>query len=300
MRKLIPIILLILLLSLAACNSSDESSPSPENNNGQALLNTDYDNALPVSSQLIIGSLELEQTDNALDEDEAKTLLPLWQAYQTLSNSDTTAQAELDAVLKQIQEAMHPDQLQAIAGMKLTTENAQQLIQEQGLAFGRGFGGGRQGGDASGGGNFSRPGGGGLPGQPPAGGPGGLPGGGGQPDPEARATVIAQRMADANSNAFLDRFMLGALIRSLQVKTGELDSSQFGAPAPRLLTTVSEASGVPLETLQAGLEEKKSLADIITANSGDLEAARAALTDSFAARGLEGEELKQRVDDFLQ
>ncbi|NOZ73390.1 MAG: hypothetical protein GXP38_16060, partial [Chloroflexi bacterium] len=149
MRKLIPIILLILLLILAACNSADESSPSPESDNGQALLNTDYDNALPLSSQLIIGSLQLEQTGNALDEEQAKVLLPLWQAYQALSNSDTTAQAELDAVLKQVQESMQPAQIEAIAAMQLTSESAQQIMQELGIGMGRGLGAGKQGNTSS-------------------------------------------------------------------------------------------------------------------------------------------------------
>jgi hypothetical protein len=115
-----------------------------------------------------------------------------------------------------------------------------------------------------------------------------------------RATAIAQRLAEADSSVFIDRFMLGALIRSLQVKTGELEPSEFTAPAPRLLTTVSEACGVPLETLQAGLAEGKTLTEVITANEGDLEAATAALREDFAARGLEGEELEQRVTEFME
>lgn len=297
MRKLIPVILLILLLTLAACNSSDEFSPSPESDNGQALLNTDYDNALPLSSQLIIGSLQLEQTDIALDEEQAKTLLPLWQAYQALSNSDTTAQAELDAVLKQVQEGMQPAQIEAIAAMQLTSESAQQIMQELGIGMGRGLGAGKQDNTSSAGGRFPMRGG-GIPGQTPGGGAGLFPGGEGQPDPEARATAIAERLGGGDSSIFIDRVMLVSLIRALETKTGEVSVDQV-APAFYLLTTVSDACGISLEILQAGLEEGQSLAEVITAHGGDLEAVTAALREVFTDRGLEGEELKQRVDAFL-
>ena len=47
------------------------------------------------------------------------------------------------------------------------------------------------------------------------------------------------------------------------------------------------------------LEEGKILAEVITENGGDLDAAGQVMGNFFAERGLEGEELEQRVDGFF-
>ncbi len=313
---------LLLALFLAACGGSDDAAENPSSNvaqaaessqtsesntttvrnpsNGEGRLGMNYTDALPASTQLVFGSLQLKETDQAIDETLAAEILPLWQAYRALSNADTTAQAELDAVINQIQDTMQPEQIQAIAALQLTSEGAQALLQEQGVRFGRGFGGDNTG-DAAGGGGF--PGGGGrLPGGGPRG--GGLPGQGpgGQVDPEARATAIAERFGGDNTGAFLERGMLNALIRSLQVKTGERDESELqnrGGFFARLLQPASDASGVDVEILQAGMEEDKSLAEVITDNGGDLDAGKDAMRALFAEQGLEGEALDQRVNGFF-
>ncbi|MDZ7296286.1 MAG: hypothetical protein ONB14_12805 [candidate division KSB1 bacterium] len=105
-----------------------------------AYLNTSYPNALDVSSQLALGTIQLEDTENAVTPEQAKTLLPLWQALQ----GGVTAQAEINAVLKQIEKTMTQEQLQAIAAMQLTQEDLQAWMQEQGLQMpgGPGWAGG--------------------------------------------------------------------------------------------------------------------------------------------------------------
>ncbi|NUQ38082.1 MAG: hypothetical protein HUU23_09845, partial [Caldilineales bacterium] len=162
--------LLLFVLLLAACGG--EAAPaapqaSTADGNGAAAatrLSADFAGALPVPSQLILGSLRLEETEQAIDAAQAAQLLPLWQAYQTLSNDDTTAAAELTAIINQIQDSMAPGQIAAIAAMRLTTEKAEALIQEEGLVvMGRGAGSGQGSGQS-----------GGFPG---GGFPGGMPGG---------------------------------------------------------------------------------------------------------------------------
>ncbi|PJH74752.1 MAG: hypothetical protein CO064_10305, partial [Anaerolineae bacterium CG_4_9_14_0_8_um_filter_58_9] len=64
-------------------------------------------------------------------------LLPLWQEYNELTRSDTAAQAEIDAVVAQIQETMTPQQVQAITDMKLTQQDEFSLMQELGLVTSR-------------------------------------------------------------------------------------------------------------------------------------------------------------------
>ena len=135
-------ILLALMAALAGCggdgggDGSDEAGSSPAG----VTLNEDYPDALPVSAQLSIGTLALEGTDDAVTVEQAGELLPAWKMLQALQGSGTAAQAELDAVLNQIQAAMTPTQLTAIQEMRLTPTSLLELAQEQGL--GRGLAGG--------------------------------------------------------------------------------------------------------------------------------------------------------------
>ena len=59
---------------------------------------------------LILGTLKLEDTDQAITSDQASELLVLWKAMRVLSSSDTTSQAELDALFQQIKDTMTADQ----------------------------------------------------------------------------------------------------------------------------------------------------------------------------------------------
>ncbi len=309
--------LLLFVLLLAACGG--EAAPaapqaSTADGNGAAAatrLSADFAGALPVPSQLILGSLRLEETEQAIDAAQAAQLLPLWQAYQTLSNDDTTAAAELTAIINQIQDSMAPGQIAAIAAMRLTTEKAEALIQEEGLVvMGRGAGSGQGSGQSGGfpGGGFpgGMPGGGfpgGMPGGGfPGGGLGGGLGGGAELSPEARATAVAERMAASGANpaTLLERAMLGSLIRSLQVKTGEIAAADLADRGfmSRFIEPISAASGVDVETLQAGLDAGHSFAEIIADEGGDMAAATAALRAQFEGF-LQGDDLEQRVDQIL-
>lgn len=109
----------ILMLGLAACGSWKESSASGSTTADR--LNTNYANALPMESQLVLGTLELEGTEQAVDAATAAKLVPLYTLLEQMTSSGTSAKVEIDAVLEQIQATMTTDQLQAIAAMKLTT-----------------------------------------------------------------------------------------------------------------------------------------------------------------------------------
>jgi hypothetical protein len=130
-----------------------------------AALNTSYEGALPASSQLAVGTFMLEGTENAVTAEQAAALLSLWQAIESGS---LQGDAELNAVLKQIESAMTAEQLAAIAAMQLTGEAMREWMQEQDMSF---FPAGGQGG--------------------PGGGPGGL----GNMTEEERASMRATRQA---------------------------------------------------------------------------------------------------------
>ena len=60
----------------------------------------------------------------------------LWQAYRSLSSSQTAAEAEVDALLKQIQSAMTTEQVTAIQDMNLTSTEMMTLMQSMGGGMG--------------------------------------------------------------------------------------------------------------------------------------------------------------------
>ena len=172
---------LILTLLLTACGGNTGTNPDT-----QFDPNTQE---LPLSTKLAIGTLKLENTDNAIASDQAAELLPLWQVLKSLTNSDSAAPEEITAITEQIQETMTPQQTRAIEEMGLTGQDIFATMQEMGLATG--FGQSAE--SADGFGQGRGPGGEGFPGGgPPGGGPGG--GFGGQElSPEQMATAQARR-----------------------------------------------------------------------------------------------------------
>jgi hypothetical protein len=103
-----------------------------------AELDTSYEGALPASTQLALGIVQLDGTENAVTPEQAKALLPLWQVIQSGS---LQSDAETNAVVEQIEGSMTAEQLSAIAEMQLTFEDMGTWMQERGLNFGRPQGG---------------------------------------------------------------------------------------------------------------------------------------------------------------
>jgi len=117
----------------ASSSTTSESGSVPVATAGaytSTVLATGYENALSANSQLALGTLRLEGTGNAVTPAQAKTLLPLWQVIQ---NGVLQSDAEMNAVLKQIEGTMTAEQLAAIAAMQLTTEDVMAYAQESGL-----------------------------------------------------------------------------------------------------------------------------------------------------------------------
>ena len=99
-------ILLVLLVALAACSIPGPALSKVEGlSQGGSEADTSAEPfALPQPIQLAVGTLMLEETPQAVTAEQARELLPLWQMLRTLQQSDTAAQAEIEAVLNQIQE----------------------------------------------------------------------------------------------------------------------------------------------------------------------------------------------------
>jgi len=141
MKKTITLIsILLILLGLTACGSGAANADPGTTQAADSLLPTDYDNALPATTQLVVGTLKLDGTANEVDVQTATELLPLWQAAKSLSSSDSTAPEELNALFKQIEETMTPEQIQAIEAMKLTRDDMTQVFQQMGMNSAAGSG----------------------------------------------------------------------------------------------------------------------------------------------------------------
>ncbi len=220
MKKTTYIVILLLAMLAAACGSaSNRTGPASGPQGGSSA------GELPASTQLILGTIKLEGTAQAVTAKQAADLLPLWQTMKVLASSDTAAQQEKDALIAQIQETMTTEQVQAIKDMNLSRQDMASLMQEQGRGAGNGFTGGQnsnsQSRSSSGnsGRNSSGRGGGFFPGGPPPdGGFGGGFGGQGQNlSKEQIATAQAARQANANS---ISPMLLNAVIEYLQKKAG--------------------------------------------------------------------------------
>jgi hypothetical protein len=263
--------------TMAACGSEDGGNGDRTNaktvtsgENAGVTLNVDYDDALPVPSQLAIGTLMLEDTENAVTAEQAGDLLPSWKMLQALQNSDTAAQVEVDAVLNQIQGAMTDEQLLAIKEMKLTPASMTELAQERGLGFGGGTGT-----DEEGGRGF-RPEGAFIFGGGPGGGPGGGmgPGGafGGQNvNPDEMQADVADRM-----NRFLGA-AVGNMVVSMLEARAEGKTWEVAAPDPNfglqrtLFSDIADAAGIDQQSMMEQLREGKSLLEIIEASGTELD-----------------------------
>jgi hypothetical protein len=130
MNWLVVTVVGILALSLAACGGQESASDAAS---GAIELVETYDDALTIKNQLLLGTLRLEGTDQAITSEQATALLTLWQGYAALTASGTAATEEVESVQNQIIEAMTGDQVAAIAGMRLTNAVLQEYYVEVGL-----------------------------------------------------------------------------------------------------------------------------------------------------------------------
>ena len=235
MKKIIlPLTLLVLMFALVACSGSSATSTA-ENTAGttNGTPNGDRQFNLPTDMKLLLGTVKLDETDYAVDAEQASQLLPLWKALRSLSESDTTAQVELDALITQLEETMTPEQINAIDNMNLTMQDMAGVMETLGIDtsnFGSRFGTGTITPEmqatmeaARANGNFPR---GGPGGDFPGGGPGGGQGfgggfGGAEMDPSARETAVAERGGTRGTGIGVNTNLLDAIIQFLETKIAQ-------------------------------------------------------------------------------
>ena len=103
----------LLALTLTACASST-GTPASAPSGGPGAME------LPAQTKLVLGTINLEETDYPITSEQAVALLPMFYVLQDLNDSDTAAQEEIDGLVAQIQETLTAEQTQAIDGMSLS------------------------------------------------------------------------------------------------------------------------------------------------------------------------------------
>ena len=141
MFKRIALLTLVALIALSACSSAPAApaaSTTTQDTYTSTALDTSYEGALAVRNQLALGTLQIDGTPNAITADQAKTLLTLWQALRATTQSGASAQAEVNALLGQIEGALTAQQLTAIKDLKLTQTAFQQWATANGITMAAG------------------------------------------------------------------------------------------------------------------------------------------------------------------
>lgn len=191
-RIFIPTLTIIFALLLASCSGTaapDTTTSSNPDTYVSPSLDLSYENALSTRLQLTLGSLKLMETNTPITREQAQVMLPLWQALQNMTRTGNSAQAEVNALLGQIESAFTPEQLTAIRNMKLSSTDIQTWASVNGVSMGSGSG------------------------QPGS----GQGGGGGGMSPEARATKqAAEGITSGSGGNGISTAMLNALIVYLQ------------------------------------------------------------------------------------
>jgi hypothetical protein len=181
MNKSIYALFVLVMLTLSACagqapvaHNASVTSANPlislnksasTSANGDTLT-TDFDNAEPVISQLILGLLKLDGTDLTLSKDQGASLITLWDQYQTAVKElmpiggkqtgtpaalptpdpqaspaapveNTKLTAKLDAIVTSMQAVLTDRQIAAIKEMKITRDIATTIMKEMNITNGR-------------------------------------------------------------------------------------------------------------------------------------------------------------------
>lgn len=142
-RIFIPTLTILFALFLASCGGTATPASTTSTNSDiyvSSNLDVSYENALNARLQLTLGSLKLAETNSPIMADQAETMLPLWQALQNMTRTGNSAQAEVNAVLTQIEAAFTPEQLTAIRAMELTSADLQTWASANGVTLGSGSG----------------------------------------------------------------------------------------------------------------------------------------------------------------
>jgi hypothetical protein len=120
MKRLHFVLCLIFVVSvvLTACSSGASTTSWPTLEGSK--LDTNYSGAIPSFLVLALGTMRLDGAADAITPEQAQKLLPLWRVLRSSINTGGTYQAEVGALVLQIEGALTESQIAAINALKLT------------------------------------------------------------------------------------------------------------------------------------------------------------------------------------
>jgi hypothetical protein len=126
------------VVMLVGCKSTSQATPTAASKStGSAytskIFTTSYTGALDASSQLMLGMLKLEGTDNAVTAKQADAMM---RVMQSLQGQVLKSDAERNAVWANIEAQLTPAQSSAIANLHLTQDDLQTWTRDNGQAMG--------------------------------------------------------------------------------------------------------------------------------------------------------------------
>lgn len=130
--RLFLIFILIAMLGSACAPAAPAASTTSAST---TAIDITFADAASLRSQLAYGIIKLKDSPNVITPEQAKTLIPLWQAVIALSGDETTATEELTAVQDQIVQVLTPAQIQAVAAMKITNAELSTFYAQYGIVL---------------------------------------------------------------------------------------------------------------------------------------------------------------------
>ena len=127
--------LMVVVLLMSACAPTTSSLLTELTSVASAYLNTEYDDAANLRSQLAFGIIKLADTTVPINQEQAQFLIPLWQGIIALSGDSTTASEELIAIQDQITQTLTDEQLNAIAEMQISNADLNLFYAEFGIVL---------------------------------------------------------------------------------------------------------------------------------------------------------------------
>lgn len=127
------LVITLFALTLSAC--APAAPAAVPTSAAVSAIDITFADAASLRNQLAYGTIKLKDSSNVITPEQAKTLIPLWQAMVTLSGDTTTATEELTAVQDQITQALTPVQVQTIAQMKITNTELNSFYAEFGIVL---------------------------------------------------------------------------------------------------------------------------------------------------------------------
>ncbi len=128
------IFILTLILSACAANTNNEPIELTANENN---LTEPASRARDIDMlSLMIGTFKLDGTELAVTYDQANEMLPYWKLLKNMLSDGTAAQAEIDAVVEEINSIFTIDQLSIINDLEIESDNLKIIMDELGIQIG--------------------------------------------------------------------------------------------------------------------------------------------------------------------